>query len=211
MSYQALIFDLDGTLLDSLPDLTTSVNLLRTELELPPVQADAVRAALGEGARYLLQSLLPANTFSEERLEWFLRIYREHLTDQTRLYAGAGELLKKLAGQPMALVTNKPTIMACEILKRLNLTPYFRVIYGGDSFPEKKPHPRPLQEALRQLDVAPQQALMIGDHHTDLQAGKAAGVPTCFCAWGYGNDAGEIPDIRVASIDELARILGAAP
>ncbi|TYO98953.1 phosphoglycolate phosphatase [Geothermobacter ehrlichii] len=211
MDFQAFIFDLDGTLIDSLPDLTIAANELRGELGLPPVSAGRVRTCIGDGSRLLLQRLLPEGLFSETRLARFLAIYRQHLTDSTLPFDGVPELLVRLQPRPLAVVTNKPDRMAHEILQRLDLARHFRIIVGGDSFPEKKPHPRPIHEVLRVLDIPPERTLMIGDHHTDLRAAKAAGIKSCFCGWGYGHEDGETPDLRAASVAELADLMGVGP
>lgn len=208
MTFSGLIFDLDGTLLDSLPDLTLAANEIRLQLGLKPVDADRVRDCVGDGARKLLERLLPAEMFSDERLAQFLAIYRQHLTDQTRPYDGITQLLERLRGYPCALITNKPEEMAREILDRLDLARFFSVVFGGDSFPEKKPHPRPLLEALERLGTPAATTLMIGDHHTDLRAARGAGMPFCYCRWGYGHTDGEAADFETDSVAGLARLLG---
>ncbi|RMF47213.1 MAG: HAD family hydrolase [Deltaproteobacteria bacterium] len=209
MTFSGLIFDLDGTLLDSLPDLTLAANVIRNRLGLEPVDADRVRACVGDGARKLLERLLPEELFSDERLAQFLAIYRQHLTDQTRPFEGIPQLLERLSGHPRALITNKPVEMAREILDRLDLARHFSVVFGGDSFPEKKPHPRPLLETLKRLGTPAATTLMIGDHHTDLYAARAADMPFCFCRWGYGHTDGETADFEAGSVADLARLLGA--
>jgi len=207
MSYDALFFDLDGTLVDSLPDLTVAVNSLRTDLGLTRLNSEQVRNCIGDGARLLVTRALPERAFIEEYLEIFLAHYRGHLASTTGPYPGIPEMLEKLAGVPLALITNKPQEMAETLLANLGLAHHFRFITGGDRYPEKKPHPLPLQMALAELGISPKRALMIGDHHTDLRAARMADMHTCFCDWGYGNDGGEHPDHRVASVAELTDLI----
>lgn len=203
-----LLFDLDGTLVDSLPDLTTAINLLRSEHQLCALTRQQVREYVGDGARTLVQRALPEGAFNTRMLTTFLDHYRRHLCEQTRVYPGIPSLLETLRDTPKAIVTNKPRAMAEELVQRLGLAPHFQMIIGGDSCRTKKPDPEPLQAALAALDLKPEQALMVGDHHTDLRAAKAAHIDALFCGWGYGHDGGETPRYRAATTDELARLLG---
>lgn len=205
--YTTFLFDLDGTLVDSVADLATAINLLRGELDLPPLDLATVRANVGDGASMLVRRSLPEDLFSRECLERFLAHYAAHLADQTCLYPGIAVLLKRLAGRPLAVVTNKPSRLSEQLLDALDLTRYFPVVIGGDSCPVKKPSPVPVQLALHRLGVDTRGALMIGDHHTDLRSGQGAGVATCFCAWGFGHDDGLVPDLRAATPAELAALL----
>ncbi|PLX95206.1 MAG: HAD family hydrolase [Desulfuromonas sp.] len=186
----AFLFDLDGTLVDSLADLATAVNLLRQEEGLDPLSLSTVRLAIGDGARELIRRTLELDRCNDQRLQRFLALYEEHLLDQTRLYPGLERFLSRDALQPMAIVSNKPEALCRQIVAGLGLTAFFPVIIGGDSAPEKKPSPLPVQTALQALEVLAEDAILFGDHHTDLRAGAAAGVATCFCRWGFGHDDG---------------------
>lgn len=204
----AILFDLDGTLVHSLPDLANAANRMRAGLNLPSLSLEQVQACVGDGARMLVARALPEDLFSEAQLTRFLRYYQQSLHHRTRPYAGIVELLNRLPSRRLAVVTNKPQAMTRQLLRHLDLERNFKVVIGGDRYAEKKPHPLPLQKALATLEAEPCQALMVGDHHTDLRAGRAAGMKTCFCSWGYGNDGGEHPDFRVDSVAELAVLLG---
>lgn len=204
ISFDTFLFDLDGTLVDSAADLATSINRLRQELSLPPLAPATVRSYVGDGARLLVTRSLPE--FSEEHLRRFLQIYGRHLLDQTAPYPGIREFLSEQRRRRLAVVTNKPLQLSLDLLQGLDLLHFFPVVLGGDSCTEKKPHPAPLQRALQQLGSRPERAVMIGDHHTDLLAGRAAGVKTCFCAWGIGHDGGLASDYRAASPADLPRL-----
>jgi phosphoglycolate phosphatase len=200
---QFLIFDLDGTLINSLPDLLTAINLLRLELLLDPLTATQVTRMVGDGATMLVKRALGDSRYEPRHLQRFLEFYGEHLLDQTHCYPGIEELLTQQDPRRMALVTNKPILYTRRILEGLKLARFFRAVSGGDSYPYKKPHPYPLQQALRELGGQPQQAVMIGDHHTDLHAALDAGIATCFCAYGFGHCGDQVPDYQVASAGEL--------
>ncbi len=202
-----LLFDLDGTLVDSLPDLTSAINLLRADFSLPPLTIVQVRNYVGDGASALVERALPDGFFDQGKLTSFLTYYQQQLCVQSSAYPGIGEMLEQLQDYPLAVVTNKPLLMATELLESLGLKRYFRLVLGGDSCLQKKPHPAPLLAALAQLQAEPQSSLMIGDHHTDLRAATAAGIPACFCSWGYGNDGGETPAYTLSSVAELQQLL----
>lgn len=187
MTIDTLLFDLDGTLVDSLRDLATALNRLRGERDLPPLPLERVRACVGDGATQLVKRGLAELPYADELLQRFLSLYGEHLLDETRVYPGIREFLEGQGQRRLAVVTNKPIAFTWPLLDGLDLTRYFAVVVGGDSCAAKKPHPEPVQHALRQLGAPPDTAVMIGDHHTDLRAGAAAGVRTCFCAWGLGH------------------------
>jgi len=206
-SQPTLLFDLDGTLIDSVTDLTTALNCLRGEFDLPPLSIVEVTGMVGDGARKLVQRAMPADCQPADSVSRFLAHYHQHLCDQTTPYPGIIELLHEFADHPMAVVTNKPITLTREVLDRLGLTPAFRCIIGGDSYAEKKPHPLPVLKALELLNETAAQAIMIGDHHTDLHAGRGAGCRTCFCHWGFGHTDGALPDWEVVSTGQLAALL----
>ena len=203
------LFDLDGTLVDSVSDLTTGINLLRTELALTPLPETTVRGYVGDGARLLVTRALPEKAFSEERLARFMTLYEDHLHDRTAVYPGIVPLLERLKGYRLGVVTNKPQRLARKLLCALGLAPFFSVVVGGDTLAEKKPAAAPVRFALEQLQAAPDGAILIGDHHTDLWAGRAAGVRTCFCAYGLGVSGDAPYDFCVESPAELQRFVPA--
>ena len=201
-----LFFDLDGTLVDSVPDLTLSLNLLRAELDCPPLQQQQVAAIVGDGVSILVKRALGADLFHPDHIERFMQFYDEHLLDHTRCYPGVEELFSRHPTDRVALVTNKPHKLTLKLLDGLNLTRNFKVIIGGDSYVEKKPHPLPVIKALEALGADPRQTVMIGDHHTDLYAGLRAGTATCFCAYGMGHTDGLSPDFRAEESTDLLRL-----
>lgn len=207
MSYTPILFDLDGTLVDSVVDLSTGINLLRGELDLPPLTVPEVRACVGDGATMLVRRALGDDLYSHPRLLRFLTLYGEHLAEATTLYPGIRACLDHLADRPLAVVTNKPYQQSIDLLDALDLTRYFPVVIGGDTCPVKKPDPTPIKVALHRLGATAARAIMIGDHHTDLKSGLAAGLDVCFCTWGFGDDGGCTPTYRVANATELLQVL----
>lgn len=201
-----LIFDLDGTLVDSVTDLTNSLNLLATELSLPQLPLERVRNIVGDGVKKLIQRAYGKDVYRREHLLRFLTIYGEHLLDNTRCYPGIEQFLGSHPAENMALVTNKPYGLTMRLLEGLDMLKFFKAIIGGDSYPEKKPHPLPVQKALDLLGASPAQAVMVGDHHTDLHSGKNAGTAICFCSYGLGHTDGIIPDYTAETSTELLQL-----
>ena len=192
---RAVLFDLDGTLVDSAPDLTTAVNGLLGELGRGPYDETTVRGWIGDGARVLVHRALFAafegelDAALEQRgLDLFMQHYRACLTDTSQPYPGVAETLAALAdaGVGLACVTNKPEGLSRELLRALDLEAHFGVLVGGDTLAQKKPHPAPLAHALAALEVSAGQALMVGDSPNDLHAGRAAGCRVAAVTWGYG-------------------------
>ncbi|WP_107688269.1 phosphoglycolate phosphatase [Neisseria wadsworthii] len=193
---QAAAFDLDGTLCDSIPDLTSAANATRQHMGLPTLPDKVVESYVGDGIAKLVHRILTETREEEapqsqweEAFAFFMQYYREHLSDFTRAYpeteAGLG-LLKSL-GIPLAVITNKNELLAVELLKQLKLADYFSLILGGDSLSEKKPNPLPLQHAAEVLGVDVKNMLMVGDSHNDILAAKAAGCMSVGVSFGYGN------------------------
>ena len=200
------LFDLDGTLVDSVPDLTLSLNLLRAELDCSPLQEKQVAPMVGDGVGALVKRALGEDLYQPAHREKFMQLYDEHLLDHTSCYPGIEELLNCHSADKMAIVTNKPYLLTLKLLDGLNLTRYFKVIIGGDSYAEKKPHPLPVIKALEGLGAAPEQAVMIGDHHTDLHSGRDAGTATCFCAYGMGHADGLTADFYAEQSTDLLQL-----
>jgi phosphoglycolate phosphatase len=157
-----LVFDLDGTLVDSKQDLALSVNAMRTEMGLAPLPLDLIASYVGHGVTLLVRrSLGPLATSEnvEKGLAFFLNYYRDHMLDHTGPYPGVAEALDKLAGHKMAVLTNKPVNFSREMLTRLGFAPFFAYIYGGNSFPQKKPDPTGLHKLMEDLQVPARQTL----------------------------------------------------
>ncbi len=186
MKYQCLLFDLDGTLVDSRADLIKSINLMLVEFGREGLPDERVINFVGEGARLLVERALrstgetaPQTSEIDRALEAFGRHYREHLLDRTTIYPEVEETLTTLAHIPKAVVTNKPYEFTIALLDGIGLHKHFDIILGGDSLPERKPSPSMLLEAVRRCAAAPRMSLMIGDTRVDVAAGKAAGMETC--------------------------------
>jgi len=190
MTIAVALFDLDGTLVDSLADLTDAVNHMLAGFgrqQLEPVQ---VRKLVGKGARNLVQRALATNSPGEinRGLAAFTGFNALHIADKSRLYPGARELLQQLVdgGIRMAVISNKQESLSRLILKTLEVDAFFDIIAGGDTFPEMKPSPLPLARVIEEFRCSPAEAVMVGDSINDIQAGNLAGIPTIGCRWGYG-------------------------
>jgi phosphoglycolate phosphatase len=178
--FDAVLFDLDGTLVDSRADIALCVNFTLAALGRPALAADHVERYVGEGVRQLLEKAAgPLDEPAMARaLGVFLPYYLEHCADTTRPYPGAEDLLRTLAPRPLGLITNKPAAHTQKTLATLGWEPLFKAVLGGDSLPTRKPAPEPLWAALEIMGVKPERALMVGDSPVDVEAGRAAGVPT---------------------------------
>lgn len=206
---RVLIFDLDGTLIDSGADLAASVNATLKETGRAPLPHDQIFSYVGQGAPRLIEQALGTGATREEceqALAFFLSYYREHMLDNTVTYPGVREGLAALEGMPMAVLTNKPVRFSRRILEGLGLAPYFRYIYGGNSFDSKKPNPAGMGVLLRDFGAAPRQAMLVGDSEVDLQTARNAGTWCCCVTYGLGNSklASHPPDLLVNSLTELA-------
>jgi phosphoglycolate phosphatase len=181
-----LLFDLDGTLVDSRSDLINSVNLTLAEVGRERLPDARVLNFIGEGARLLIERALRATQDGEPRnadidgaLEIFRRNYREHLLDHTRVYPEVEQTLARLDHIPKAVVTNKPYDFTTALLEGVGLLSRFEVVLGGDSLEERKPSPMMLVEAARRLGARASECLMVGDSRVDVEAGRAASMKTC--------------------------------
>lgn len=186
-----LIFDLDGTLIDSLPDLIDATNHLRQNYRLPPLNADEVRKLIGQGARSLVARALPTATPQqvEDGLEIFLSYNLAHIADKTTLYPGVVETLQALEGQgiPLCVLSNKNVGLCREVLAKLGIAQFFPAVFGADSFPFRKPSPEPVLALLKEFQVATRECVIVGDSINDMAAGEGAGVVTVGCSYGYGD------------------------
>lgn len=208
-----IIFDLDGTLVDSLDDLTASVNHMLASFGRPVICRDEVRGMVGQGAAVLVRRAMPGATDDDLQrgLDIFLAHNESHLVDRTVPFQGVVATLRALkqAGHVMVVVTNKNESLSRSLLAILELSDFFHGIYGADSLPSRKPSPEPLLHVMAQLGFPPAETLMIGDSINDIASGNGAGVTTIGCTWGYGDDA-ELADASWR-IDRFADLLHLPP
>ena len=211
-----VIFDLDGTLIDSSRDLANAVNATRAHLGLAPIENETVYSYVGNGAPVLIRKALGPEYADEEvqsALEYFLAYYREHMLDNTVLYPGVREVLDQFrhAGLTMAVLTNKPVRFSQGIVDGLGLGAHFRRVYGGNSFEQKKPHPVGIETLMNEAGAAREKTVMVGDSSVDVQTARNARVTACGVTWGFQPDtfAAWPPDFLVNTAGELAdRVLG---
>jgi len=202
-----LIFDLDGTLVDSRADLAASINALREARQLEPLSVEDVAQHVGNGIYHLVGQALGIEDEDaiDEAVEAFAEHYAEHCLDSTQAFPGATEILDHFKNKPCAVVSNKPEEFCRKILRGLGLDKNLMAIIGGDTVDEQKPHPMPFQEALELMGVDPDNVVTIGDDLNDLQGGKSAGTKTCAVTYGFGNG----DTLRAAAPDFVADELGA--
>jgi phosphoglycolate phosphatase len=193
-SVDFMLFDLDGTLIDSRADLARSINLMLEELGRPSLDEDTVAGFVGDGVRVLVYRSLTATDPHQRPPDDFLHAdgialmhkhYAEQMFVSTRLYPDIGETLGHFSSKKKAVVTSKEVRFTELILDRFEIAQYFHVIVGGDTVAERKPHPGPVMEALRQLGGAADRAVMIGDSENDVNAGRRSGTLTCAAAYGF--------------------------
>jgi len=188
-----VVFDLDGTLVDSAADIHASLDRLMAAIGQPGFTRPEVIGMIGDGVRALVTKALTARglPFDEAALDRFTADYTAAASDQTRPFAGIPEVLDSLAaeGWRMAVCTNKPEEAARKLLDDLGLAGHFAALGGGDSFPVRKPDPAHLIATLAAAGGEASGAVMIGDHRNDVQAAAGAGVPCIFAGWGYGPEA----------------------
>ena len=213
-----LVFDLDGTLIDSRLDLIHSVNAMLRHLERPELPGDVIASYVGDGAPVLVRRALgdpDDEAFFRGALEYFLGYYRLHKLDHTTVYDGIPEVLAGVASssngvqRTMAVLSNKPVHPSRDIVRTLGLGDFFVCVYGGNSFTTKKPDPLGVRTILQETGVAADEALIIGDSSVDVLTGRNAGLWTCGVTYGFApHTLGEVaPDVLVESPSELGELL----
>ena len=209
-----IIFDLDGTLIDSAADLAISMNATREHFGLPPIDPALIYSYVGNGAAVLVQRALAGNVSEEQladALRFFLQYYRTHALEHTKLYPGVRETIVELsqAGHQLAVLTNKPVRISFDILGSLGLARHFIRVYGGDSFPAKKPDPSGVQALMNEAGVPAAASLLVGDSSVDVRTARNAGIRSCGVAWGFQPESfeSEPPDILIRQPGELLQII----
>lgn len=219
LAAKAIVFDLDGTLLDTLPDLARAANLMLAELGRPRVDTPQVRAYIGDGAVRLVKRVLTGDREQEPDPSLFARAmpifnqrYAEGVALESRSFPGVTEALDafRARGFPMGCITNKPEAFTLPLLRQTGLAPYFDIVVSGDMLPKKKPDPMPITYACGFFAARPHQVVLIGDSDNDCQAARAAGCPCLGVSYGYipGGDVGSIGfDAIVDSLAEALNLL----
>jgi phosphoglycolate phosphatase len=216
-----LIFDLDGTLVDSRQDLIQSVNAMLQHFHRPELPGDAIASYVGDGAPMLVRRALgdpDEEPFVQEALEYFLSYYRVHKLDNTHLYAGVKEALEAIrdrddAERRMAVLSNKPVNPSRAIVDALGLGEFFVRVYGGNSFHTKKPDPLGVHTLLEETGTRSDEAIIIGDSSIDVITGRNAELWTCGVTYGFSprtlDDAP--PDVLVDTPGDLAQLFNEVP
>ena len=214
----AILFDLDGTLVDSAPDLAASMNVLLERRGRPELSLDNVRHMVGRGAKVLMERAMaatgePATAAEIDGMyDEFLEYYGEHIADLSQPFPGVREALDRLSASGCALgvCTNKPEWASNKLLEILDIDRYFGAVVGGDTLPVRKPDPEHVLETMRRVDGTLGSTVMVGDSQADVASAKAAGVPVIAVTFGYTPEPVETfgPDRLIDHFDELVAALG---
>jgi len=207
-----LIFDLDGTLVDSKKDLTASVNYIRTRFDLPVLTEQEIARFIGNGALMLIRRALDTKATEDNvqaGLQMFLSYYRAHMLDSSALYNGVRETLDRLSDCKLAVLTNKPVHFSCAMLDGLGIYRHFVAVYGGNSFDHKKPDPVGIYQILSDTKGQREKTWMIGDSAVDVLTGRNAGVLTCGVTYGYATETFKDaqPDFLIESFPDLEQLV----
>ena len=215
LSVRAVLFDLDGTLVDSAPDLTFAANKMLSALGYPPVNCSQVKGWVGDGVRSLVRRTLttivgdvPAESLIEQSYVLFQRYYAESVYQDSTLYPGVHETLQTLksSGLALACVTNKPSRFTKPVLEKSGLTGFFGAVVSGDDLPLKKPDPAPLQFAAEQLGVPLTACVLVGDSINDICAAGAAEITVLWATYGYAGQDDIEQDATYGAIDTIVQL-----
>jgi phosphoglycolate phosphatase len=219
LTVKMVMIDLDGTLIDSAPDIAASANRMLAALGMATYEQDQVAKWIGNGVSRLVKRALTGAMDAEPDADLFrrgyaifLEAYAELVSDQSRPYPGVVEGLEELqaAGFQLACITNKAEAFTLPLLKDLGLEKYFKLIVSGDSLPRKKPDPLPLRHACEYFGISPDHGVLIGDSVNDTRAARSAGMPVILVTYGYnrGQDVRELePEAVIQSLEEATKYL----
>jgi phosphoglycolate phosphatase len=213
MSLQLILFDLDGTLVDSATDITNAFNYSIGLHSIPPVSRTEVEAMLGEGMALIMKKFdewkelgVDPTTIRKNFREYYLG----HIAVYSAPYPGVEDTLQRLKDFKKAVVSNKLEVFTIKTLKQLSLLQYFDLVVGGDTGPERKPSPQAILSVLSKLGVSPDETLMVGDTSFDMEAGRGAGVKTAAVTYGYGSSGfADGADFTMDTFPELINIVTA--
>lgn len=213
MSFDAILFDLDGTLIDSRRDIARSVNHALTALGRPEQAVEVLATYIGDGVRVLMERAFATSDAAviEPAIALWRPHYLEHCLDATRLYDGIADLLDALRDTPLGVVSNKPVAPSEVILAGLGIRARFAVVVGGDSCSARKPDPAPLLFAVGRMGACGGRVLMVGDSANDVEAARRAGYASCGVLWGIGGEEevrGARPDCLAWTPAEVVRVAG---
>ena len=203
------IFDLDGTILDTLNDMHDCLMDTMRHFSLPEFSRDTTKSYVGDGIRQLVIRAAGKDRFKDEMETYFRGVYAENMTNKTRIIDGFQPVFDFIKQKDITAVilSNKIEVLTAELVAHYSLDKYFVKSYGGDSFGAKKPSPVPVESIIRQEGAPLARTLMIGDNHTDIESGYFAGVKTCFCSYGYGNLSDVKADFVADKPDEIIKAL----
>ncbi len=211
MSIKLVIFDLDGTLVDSSPDIRTAINIAIEPYGARPVSVELTRELVGEGITRLMEKVIEIESLlvaTETLVERFLAYYSVHLVELTSVYAGVHETLAMLSGYRKAIVSNKREDLSRRSLEMLGLAPHFDLVVGSETAPAKKPSPVPIFYVLDRLGLRPADAVIVGDSPYDIEAGRSAGIKTVAVTYGYRSaELLRDADALIDSMTQLPEIL----
>ena len=208
-----IVYDLDGTLIDTLQDIAAAANHMLGELGRPALPAEEIRGYVGRGLHQLVEGCLKSDNprLVERAAKLYRAYYAEHLADHSRLYPGVREVLERFKDRVQAVITNKPNPFTRDLLQTLGIAGYFSQVVAGDDGHPRKPDPSSLRAVLAAAGAEPEQAVLIGDSPIDVETGRRAGVPTAALAHGLADravlDAAQ-PTWLVADMRELLALAG---
>jgi len=211
MNFDLYIFDLDGTLIDTSQDLTNAVNDVLTHYKIETMEKERIIGYVGDGIKRLVERCINGHKVKiNEAVSLFKVMYGKRLVETTKPYPGIVKMLRRLEGKVKTVLSNKSYPFTKEILDRLDLSRYFSIIIGGDTFEKKKPHPDAVDYVLKETGILRNASVIIGDGKNDMLAARNAGIASVYVTYGFGRleQLGDIrPDFIVHSPEELAQIL----